>query len=378
MIMVDLLERYFGEIIQCAGTMYIVIALILAFLKVSKTEENRPYRISKNLLASCFFLMGLNVFSFLVVFTGDWRHANDTVACIDLVLYYLVGILFSFAFCNLLDKNYITRHRVAVSCFKWGLATVSAILSLFQVFASMRQWLLLFSLLLLLEFIGHFLIFYIRRFRQVEVMLDGYYSEDMRQFVCWINRSIVLLILSGVFAILTIRQGAVFNWLYQFYVLSFNMYIAVNFINYSEQYARVMKAEVRMEEEKDGELEKSQLVTSLSDATEKSLETKIGRWVEAKKYTDAQFTIDDMAVDLGTNKNYLSHFINKRYGVNFRTWVASLRIEEAKGIICDDPEQKLETVAYKVGFSSLSYFSKAFSKIEGVSPLAWRKQNYPQ
>lgn len=40
-----------------------------------------------------------------------------------------------------------------------------------------------------------------------------------------------------------------------------------------------------------------------------------------------------------------------------------------------NPSFKMEEVALHSGFSSLSYFSKVFSRIEGMTPLAWRKEN---
>lgn len=50
------------------------------------------------------------------------------------------------------------------------------------------------------------------------------------------------------------------------------------------------------------------------------------------------------------------------------SWISSLRIEEAKRIMANDPKQKLIDVAYKAGFSSLAYFSSVFAKSEGTSP----------
>ena len=39
-----------------------------------------------------------------------------------------------------------------------------------------------------------------------------------------------------------------------------------------------------------------------------------------------------------------------------------------------DTERKLEDIAYQVGFSSPSYFSKVFSFHEGMSPTVWKKK----
>lgn len=49
-----------------------------------------------------------------------------------------------------------------------------------------------------------------------------------------------------------------------------------------------------------------------------------------------------------------------------------MRIDEAKRLMEKEPDEGLEWVALQTGFSSLSYFSKVFSQVVGVSPKKWR------
>lgn len=105
------------------------------------------------------------------------------------------------------------------------------------------------------------------------------------------------------------------------------------------------------------------------------LEKRLQAWVKEKVFLKQQFSIDDLAVALGTNTNYLSCLINEKYRTNFSAWISSLRIAEAKRLMIGNPELKMENIAYSVGFSSASYFSKVFSLQEGISPAVWRKKN---
>lgn len=43
--------------------------------------------------------------------------------------------------------------------------------------------------------------------------------------------------------------------------------------------------------------------------------------------------------------------------MSFSSWIASLRLEEAKKMMSEHPDAKLKDIAYNVGFSSLPYFS---------------------
>ena len=104
------------------------------------------------------------------------------------------------------------------------------------------------------------------------------------------------------------------------------------------------------------------------------LRPRIAVWVKAKAYTHEQFTLEELASSLYTNKTYLSTFIKDEYDMNFCGWVASLRIDEAKRIMMKEPEKRLQEVAFECGFSSLAYFSSVFSKSEGISPSAWQRE----
>lgn len=90
------------------------------------------------------------------------------------------------------------------------------------------------------------------------------------------------------------------------------------------------------------------------------LRPRIAVWVKAKAYTHEQFTLEELASRLYTNKTYLSTFIKDEYDMNFSGWVTNLRIDEAKRIMMKEPEKRLQEVAFECGFSSLTYFPAYF------------------
>lgn len=75
---------------------------------------------------------------------------------------------------------------------------------------------------------------------------------------------------------------------------------------------------------------------------------------------------------MGTNKLYMSRYINRKYEVNFSTLITRLRLSEAKEYMLAHPNVKQEEALHS-GFSSSSYFSKVFSREEGITPVLWRK-----
>lgn len=135
------------------------------------------------------------------------------------------------------------------------------------------------------------------------------------------------------------------------------------------------KEGVSAEIDKDGvadKTESSPVVHETRHSKEAKLEQRINEWKEEKLYLTDQITINDIAERLGTDRRYLSRFINEHYGINFSRWISEMRIDEAKRLMEQKPDEGMEWVALQTGFSSLSYFSKVFSQVVGVSPKKWR------
>ena len=60
------------------------------------------------------------------------------------------------------------------------------------------------------------------------------------------------------------------------------------------------------------------------------------------------------------------------YGISPKQYVSSLRLAEAKKLLLE-PELSIEEVAFRIGFSSLSDFSRQFKRWTGQSPSLCRK-----
>lgn len=110
-------------------------------------------------------------------------------------------------------------------------------------------------------------------------------------------------------------------------------------------------------------------------ATDESVRM-IQQWMETEKpYLNPDFKLMDMRAVLPVNRTYLSQFINDHYGCTFYQFVNRYRIEEAKRLIRETPDMKIEDIAARSGFSSRSSFSRAFAQDTGLSPREWNKCN---
>ena len=397
--MIHFLERNFTYLVTMTSIIYCILGLVLIFFKSPKTDVYAPYRKSKWMLAAGMWMTSINIWIWLATFTGLWTRENAWVASFDTILFYLIGICYTFSFGSLTDYTYISRQRCKITAIKFGTTAFIALIAMVEALAAYRQILLTIALLGIIELCARHLIFFHRSYLQRNELLENYFSSDKKSQIRWLYISHWLFYILLAFGVFSITSGAVFNWLLQFYVVAVNVYITVNFINFAKEYATLRLATTeemigimdktqsnnlnhkeRKVKEEDEEAEGEEVTaTSRTKKPYKEdfrdiLRPRIAIWMKAKAYTHEQFTLEELAARLYTNKTYLSTFIKDEYDMNFSGWVASLRIDEAKRIMLKEPEKRLQEVAFECGFSSLAYFSSVFSKSEGISPSAWQRE----
>ncbi len=88
-------------------------------------------------------------------------------------------------------------------------------------------------------------------------------------------------------------------------------------------------------------------------------------------FLSSHLTIEAMASDIGTNRAYLSSYINEKYHMTFRNWIADIRLEYSRKLMIRDKNLSIVNAAEIVQYSQSSY-STIFKKHYGISPSEWR------
>jgi len=113
--------------------------------------------------------------------------------------------------------------------------------------------------------------------------------------------------------------------------------------------------------------------SSVTVDVQKDLLTKLDAVMTGKKpYLQSGFSLPDLAQQLNTTVHALSQVINDGLGKSFFEMVATYRIEEAKRLLKEHPNIKVEEIAEQVGYNSKSSFNTAFKKIAGKTPSEYR------
>lgn len=417
---------YFNIIVQFAGILYIAFAFVLCLYKTPKREIYKTYRRSQRFLALNYLVMGTNCLAWCFVRPDVWWLSLDPIVEImDTSLFLLAAIFLTFFFGNLLGTVKASTRHLTLSLALWLLNTLLSISSLWMDPSLAGPLVRRVSVMVYFIYIFYFMFRLLQVYKHRDRMLDQYFTRDMHKFVHWIYRSILLMIFLGAVAAFTLTLGVVGNIICQVYIISVNSYIVISFINFSSRFGSIGEAFKEFEEDaimngsaglsqnhgyvairygyetysnampeqtttifdRSSDAKDGDGVSAEADGTDKvesipvyekrlakeaKLEQRINEWKEEKLYLTDQITINDIAERLGTDRRYLSRFINERYGINFSRWISEMRIEEAKLLMEQKPDEGLEWVALQTGFSSLSYFSKVFSQVVGVSPKKWR------
>lgn len=93
-------------------------------------------------------------------------------------------------------------------------------------------------------------------------------------------------------------------------------------------------------------------------------------WIES--HWSLPVTIEDAAVELGFNHDYVGRAFKSYVGTTFQQHINDIRIQKAK-VLLHTSSLRVREIAYKVGFRDEKYFIKLFKKVQGISPLQCRR-----
>lgn len=96
-----------------------------------------------------------------------------------------------------------------------------------------------------------------------------------------------------------------------------------------------------------------------------------------KTYLDEHYAekivLDNLAERFFINKFYMTKIFKEKYGTTIVNYLIFKRITKAKQLL-RFTDMTIDEIGAEVGMDSANYFSRAFHKVEGISPSEYRKQ----
>lgn len=142
------------------------------------------------------------------------------------------------------------------------------------------------------------------------------------------------------------------------------------------------------ENEEYGDIRKYKTLGSLRQAASRRLESLyccieeklyfrdeiISKAVEfMQDHITEEVTLQNTAKETFCSPSYLSYLFKKKTGKNFSEYLSELRIKKAKRLL-QSTQYTVSEIAEMVGIVNSSYFTKVFTKHEGMSPNKYRKE----
>lgn len=98
---------------------------------------------------------------------------------------------------------------------------------------------------------------------------------------------------------------------------------------------------------------------------------------QIKNYLDSHYseniTLDTLASMTHMNKFYMAHAFTKYTGLSPINYLLRKRIQEGKSLL-ESTTYSIAQISAMLGFSSQSYFSQAFKKATGTTPIQFRNE----
>jgi AraC-like DNA-binding protein len=95
-----------------------------------------------------------------------------------------------------------------------------------------------------------------------------------------------------------------------------------------------------------------------------------------KIYLNSDLNIVDIVKKVGTNRTYLSAFINQQYNQNFCSFVNDYRIKELQKVMLENPECTSQYLADHCGFGSVNSMKRAVYARSAISLSELKNQAY--
>ena len=126
--------------------------------------------------------------------------------------------------------------------------------------------------------------------------------------------------------------------------------------------------------EEQEEVEKQEQVTAIN-IHEYPFADSLNQLMQQEQiYLNPEISISEIARRIGTNRSYLSDYLNHNCNSSFIDFINNLRLEHAEKLMKDDPKSSIDSISISSGFNSLSTFRRAFIKKHGITPSSYRQK----
>lgn len=343
-----------------------IFCLLFFILSIPKTTSLHNYRIARYVMACAYLsLGGMNIVEliFQPEVTDIWSKKM-----IALLVCLFQAFLFTYTNITLININFPCKRKVLseltpiiILCIFTPVFLESSFFSkyidiLFYIFIIYYV-----SVLIRYTYLFH------KNHQSYLKKVDNFYAEQESKRFRWILISFYAALTLGLMAlIVTLFFSTIIGVLFSVLIIVFYSYYGIQFTNYAYLFQNIEAAIIENQYiEKENDVNYSVRNYSL-------LEKNIEQWIANKQFLKHRINIENVALQLNTNRTYLSEYVNLCLQKTFKDWINELRINEAKNLLLEHPDFSISEISEIAGFSDKSNFGRVFARHMGMPPNVWR------
>lgn len=355
----------------------LLLGMIFLAFKTPQHTRQAYYNRGKRITGIIYLLFGFELlFQWLLRF---YLELNNPIVSVTVYLftYCAATLLITTGFCILLAPRLLNKRQYSI------IVSILAVYTLFLLGVNLLPTRLLqvkgIIVVCAILFIINSVMIYkcIMIYRKAIHDLRTYYSDILDNLIRWmpgVGFGVMLLLIAAPITCLAPREVGIYQLALGIFLMIYTFLSIINFYFRYDKVAVALSSDESFEVDNADDIDAGQSTISLSESLCAVLQEKEKRWKDQGRFRQTGITIDQVAHEMGTNRNYLSRYLNEVKNMTFYEWVAQMRIQEAQSLMLAHPEASIEQISTQVGFTSHSTFSSTFKKITGMSPLQWRNR----
>lgn len=343
-----------------------IFCLFLSILSIPKTEHLHNYRIARYVMACAYLSLGImNVVELMVQSSIMDIQLTRMIA---LLVCLFQSFLFTYTNVTLINIHFATKRKILFELAPIFLLCILTPIVLATNSTPIYSDILFYAFILYyISVLVRYTILFRRNYRDYILKMDNFFAGQESKRFRWINLSFYSALSMGIMALfVTLFFSIVIGILFSLFIIGFYSYYGIQFINYAFLFQHI---EAAITEE---EIGKEKKTTSNPIRNYSLLEINIEKWIADKRFLEQGINIESCALELNTNRTYLSDYVNTCLRKTFKEWISELRINESKALLLKYPDKSILEISEVVGFSDKSNFGRLFAKHTGMSPKAWR------
>ena len=339
-------------IISSAGLLHgALFALYLIIIKKKKSQTNL-------LLGLILLCMAFRIGKSVMLNFGD--DLEPVFIFVGLTFLTLIGPFYRWYVLGMTQPDFKLNRRYYLELLPFAIIFISSLFVTREWYDYNRVAFILFASGLIFIYL-HLLFYIISSWRSIwrvkKAIPEEKQTKNQKAILSWLNYLTIGLLLIWMSYVLNILDDAVP------YVTGPIVYsIVIYYLSFKAFQLKVL------------DLNGAAFETTENDR----VFDKISSLIEQEKlYLEPDISLARLSKLIGKSPQQTSTIINQYGRRNFNDFINFYRIQDAKNLLRSSDKDKftISSIAFDMGFSSLSSFNSAFKKIEGTTPSSYRKSH---